>query len=133
MFCCCCYLRYSTITTDVLTSIKKTEDSLLRLKRTRKPAGGQGAQTGTGSSSDSTATMTDDDKIRLQFALDVTDFGKIVRDLFSRFLGILFHFETFPCLNVSSVAALLGWAATPKMDQCTVSVVILVWSQSRQN
>lgn len=70
--------RYSTITTDVLTSIKKTEDSLLRLKRTRKPAGGQGTQAGPGSGVDGAGTITDDDKIRLQFALDVTDFGKIV-------------------------------------------------------
>ena len=70
--------RYSAITTDVLTSIKKTEDSLLRLKRTRKAAGGQGAQSGPGSGTDGSTTMTDDDKIRLQFVLDVTDFGKIV-------------------------------------------------------
>ena len=70
--------RYSTITTEVLTSIKKTEDSLLRLKRTRKPVGGQGAQTGTGTGADGAATITDDEKIRLQFSLDVTDLGKIV-------------------------------------------------------
>ncbi|XP_031558431.1 conserved oligomeric Golgi complex subunit 2-like [Actinia tenebrosa] len=71
--------RYFTITSDVLTSIKKTEDSLLRLKRTRKQAGG-----GTNNSSntqDGQGPMSDDDKIRLQFSLDVEEFRILMKGL----------------------------------------------------
>ena len=57
----------------MLTSIKRTEDSLLRLKRIKKSDN---------SSANPTAAeggkMTDDDKIRLQFALDTEEFGKQV-------------------------------------------------------
>ena len=53
----------------MLTSIKKTEDSLLRLKRIKKSEG-----TSVSVTTDS-GKMTDDDKIRLQFALDVEEFG----------------------------------------------------------
>jgi hypothetical protein len=67
--------RYSTITSDVLTSIKKTEDSLLRLKRTRKPAGGTSTSANT---QDGQGPMSDDDKIRLQFSLDVEEFRNLV-------------------------------------------------------
>ena len=66
--------RYCSITSDVFTSIKRTEDSLLRLKRTRKQGGASGA-----GSADSSTTMSDDDKIRLQFAIDVEEFGQVVR------------------------------------------------------
>ena len=68
--------RYSLITSDVLTSIKKTEDSLLRLKRARKQAGG--ATTNYGHTQDGQGPMSDDDKIRLQFSLDVDEFGNMV-------------------------------------------------------
>ena len=64
--------RYSTITSDVLTSIKKTEDSLLRLKRTRKQTGA--ATSALANTLDNQGTLSDDDKIRLQFALDVQEF-----------------------------------------------------------
>jgi len=46
---------------------------LLRLKRTRK-----GANTNT-NNQDNPGTMSDDDKIRLQFALDVEEFKNMVR------------------------------------------------------
>ena len=55
------------MTTDVLTSVKKMEESLKRLKK-----GKSGAATGEGK------TLTDDDKIRLQFYLDVTKLGDYV-------------------------------------------------------
>ncbi|KXJ14443.1 conserved oligomeric Golgi complex subunit 2 [Exaiptasia diaphana] len=67
--------RYATITSDVLTSIKKTEDSLLRLKKTRKGV------TMTTSNTDNQGTMSDDDKIRLQFSLDVEEFRNMMREL----------------------------------------------------
>ncbi|XP_048586223.1 conserved oligomeric Golgi complex subunit 2 isoform X2 [Nematostella vectensis] len=68
--------RYNAMTSEVLTSIKKTEDSLLRLKRTRKQGAGS-----TQSSGSAQEGMSDDDKIRLQFALDVEEFSKLMQEL----------------------------------------------------
>lgn len=61
-----CYVsfRYCTVTSDVLTSVKKMEDSLKRLKKVRgteKSSGSQG--------------MSDDDKIRQQLVLDISNYG----------------------------------------------------------
>ena len=55
------------MTTDVLTSVKKMEESLKRLKKAKG-----GTVVGEGK------TLTDDDKIRLQFHLDVTRLGDYV-------------------------------------------------------
>lgn len=63
------------VTGDVLTSIKRTEDSLMRLKRSRKQPG-----SGTsGQAQENQSAMSDDDKIRLQFTLDTEEFGRAVR------------------------------------------------------
>lgn len=71
-------LRYHNITGDVLTSIKRTEDSLMRLKRSRKQQGtGSGGQTTNQEPGQS--AMSDDDKIRHQFTLDTEEFGRVVR------------------------------------------------------
>ena len=59
--------RYLGMTTDVLTSVKKMEESLKRLKKAKG-----GTVVGEGK------TLTDDDKIRLQFHLDVTRLGDYV-------------------------------------------------------
>ena len=53
----------------MLTSVKKMEDSLKRLKKAR------GGHTSSGSQG-----MSDDDKIRLQFEIDVKGFGDQVRE-----------------------------------------------------
>lgn len=56
--------QYCSVTSDVLTSVKKMEDSLKRLKKgrgTEKSSGSQG--------------MTDDDKIRQQLVLDISNYG----------------------------------------------------------
>ncbi|KAK3093714.1 hypothetical protein FSP39_019157 [Pinctada imbricata] len=61
--------QYSVVTSDVLTSVKKMEESLKRLKKVRgtdKSSGNQGP--------------TDDDKIRHQFILDIEHYGKQVRN-----------------------------------------------------
>ncbi|WAR18458.1 COG2-like protein [Mya arenaria] len=55
---------YYTVTSEVLTSVKKMEDSLKRLKKVR------GTDKGSGS-----LGMSDDDKIRQQFILDITNLG----------------------------------------------------------
>ena len=57
--------RYYEITSEVLTSVKRTEDSLLKLRRKRQslvPLGG----------------MSDDNKIRLQLALDIEEYSSQV-------------------------------------------------------
>lgn len=58
--------RYYAMTSDVLTSVKKMEDSLKRLKK--------GRRTGTVTQ----GMMSDDDKIRLQITLDIQQFGREV-------------------------------------------------------
>ncbi|UYV78259.1 COG2 [Cordylochernes scorpioides] len=55
--------RFHTATVDVLTSVKKMEDSLKRLKKEGR------------ASRPNAAGMSDDDKIRLQLALDVEHYG----------------------------------------------------------
>ncbi|XP_064622383.1 conserved oligomeric Golgi complex subunit 2-like [Lineus longissimus] len=63
--------QYFTITSDVLTSVKKMEDSLKRLKKAR----GSIASLGQG--------MSDDDKIRLQIAIDVDALGEQITGFIS--------------------------------------------------
>ncbi|XP_041354010.1 conserved oligomeric Golgi complex subunit 2-like [Gigantopelta aegis] len=60
--------QYYDVTCEVLTSVKKMEDSLKRLKKAR----------GSDKSSGGTHGMTDDDKIRQQLCVDVATFGKEV-------------------------------------------------------
>ena len=57
-----CVCRYLVITSDVLTSVKKMEESLRRLRTARGTSSAGGSQ-----------GMTDDDKIRLQLCLDVKE------------------------------------------------------------
>ncbi|XP_046848416.1 conserved oligomeric Golgi complex subunit 2-like [Xenia sp. Carnegie-2017] len=63
--------KFYNLTSEVLTSIKRTEDSLLRLKRIRK----NDIATANVSITEGDK-ITDDDKIRMQFALDTEEFGK---------------------------------------------------------
>ncbi|CAL4076011.1 unnamed protein product, partial [Meganyctiphanes norvegica] len=65
--------HYKSVTYDVLSSVHKMEESLKRLKRARD----RGAQ-GTGEAS---TGLSDDDKIRLQIALDVEYFGEQIKIL----------------------------------------------------
>ena len=69
--------RYLAVTSDVLTSVKKMEESLRRLRTAR----------GTGSAGGSQG-MSDDDKIRLQLCLDV----KELRTQVTQSLGYLIDF-----------------------------------------
>lgn len=56
--------RYFATVSDVLTNLKKTEESLRRLKNLREKSGS--AQQGS-----SATGMSDDDKIRLQLHVDI--------------------------------------------------------------
>ena len=51
------------MTSEVLTSVKRTEDSLLKLKRNRRSQ-----------VTSNTSGMSDDNKIRLQLALDIEQY-----------------------------------------------------------
>jgi len=71
--------KYRGVTSDVLTSIKRSEDSLMRLKRSRKQLGsGSGGQ---GTNQEGQCVISDDDKIRLQFTLDTEEFGQAIKEL----------------------------------------------------
>lgn len=58
---------------DVLQSVRKVEESLRRLKQARKATPAHAGGPGGG--------MSDDDKIRLQLALDVEHLGEQVTGL----------------------------------------------------
>lgn len=62
--------RYHETISDVLSSVKKMEESLKRLKQARKTATSNPTGPGSG--------PTDDSKIRLQLALDVEYLGEQV-------------------------------------------------------
>ena len=64
-----CY-RYYDITTEVLTSVKRTEDSLQKLKRSRRSLPLESQPSSTSSS----GVMSDDNKIRLQLACDIDQY-----------------------------------------------------------
>ena len=68
---CGVYLRH---TTDVLTSVQKMEESLKRLKKARGGGGANGSGGASAATSGAEAAVSDDDKIRLQLALDVKSF-----------------------------------------------------------
>ena len=72
------------MTSELLSTLKKTEDSLLRLKRTKKKAeAGDGADPAAASPSGGggggTGAMTDENKIRQQLWLDVKQYAAEVR------------------------------------------------------
>lgn len=63
--------RYSETVSEILVSLRKTEDSLAMLKRGRKSA--QAATTA--------PTFTDEDRIRAQLKLDVSELATKVREI----------------------------------------------------
>jgi len=65
--------QYFIVTREVLTSVKKMEDSLKRLKKARDKQPLSSLVNATG--------ISDDDKIRLQLVLDVEYFGKQISSL----------------------------------------------------
>lgn len=64
--------RYYETVSDVLQSVRKVEESLKRLKQARKTTPAHAGGPGGG--------MSDDDKIRLQLALDVEHLGEQVTE-----------------------------------------------------
>ncbi|XP_006874232.1 PREDICTED: conserved oligomeric Golgi complex subunit 2, partial [Chrysochloris asiatica] len=85
--------KYCETVSDVLSSVKKMEESLKRLKQARKttssnPVGSSGG-------------MTDDDKIRLQLALDVEYLGEQIQKLGLQTSDI----KSFPALRELVVVA----------------------------
>ncbi|GAB6021627.1 Conserved oligomeric Golgi complex subunit 2 [Chamberlinius hualienensis] len=64
-------LQYLNVTSEVITSVKKMEDSLKRLKKIREKL----------TQSNNSVGMSDDDKIRLQLSLDVQYYSKQVTSM----------------------------------------------------
>lgn len=64
--------RYFSVVTDVLTSVRKMEESLMRLQKMRSSKSSSGNLASLAGGSDS---LSDDDKIRLQLYLDVLSLG----------------------------------------------------------
>ncbi|NWI13422.1 COG2 protein, partial [Crypturellus soui] len=91
--------KYCETVSDVLSSVKKMEESLKRLKQARKSATPSPVGTNGG--------MSDDDKIRLQLALDVEYFGDQIQKM-----GL-------PTSNIKGFSALTEIVVTAK-DQTTV-------------
>ena len=87
------YLRH---TADVLTSVQKMEESLKRLKKARGGAGAAGTS----------ASVSDDDKIRLQLALDVKTFKSQVDSSFRFDAETLEHFVELKALVVEATSGL---------------------------
>uniref|UniRef100_A0A8C9DG17 Conserved oligomeric Golgi complex subunit 2 n=1 Tax=Prolemur simus TaxID=1328070 RepID=A0A8C9DG17_PROSS len=85
--------RYYETVSDVLSSVKKMEESLKRLKQARKTA----ATSTVGPS----GGMSDDDKIRLQLALDVEYLGEQIQKMGLRTSDI----KSFPALAELVAAA----------------------------
>ncbi|XP_040823775.1 conserved oligomeric Golgi complex subunit 2 isoform X1 [Ochotona curzoniae] len=85
--------KYYETVSDVLNSVRKMEESLKRLKQARKTtvANPVGASSG----------MSDDDKIRLQLALDVQYLGEQIQKMGLKTSGI----KSFPALSELVVAA----------------------------
>ena len=67
--------RYYTTVCDVLTSVRKMEESMMRLQKLRS---GKFSSGNLSSLAAANQTLSDDDKIRLQLYLDVVSFGKQV-------------------------------------------------------
>lgn len=67
--------KYYLICSELLESIKKMEDSLKRLKKVRGDS--------TNDSLSTNKTTSDDDKIRLQLYIDVSEFGSNLNERFS--------------------------------------------------
>lgn len=89
------YLRH---TSDVLTSVQKMEESLKRLKKARGGAAAAAAS--------SELAVSDDDKIRLQIALDVKSFQSLLETCFRFDAEELQHFVELRALVVEATAGL---------------------------
>ncbi|XP_060048011.1 conserved oligomeric Golgi complex subunit 2 isoform X2 [Erinaceus europaeus] len=86
--------RYYETVSDVLNSVKKMEESLKRLKQARK-------NTSANTVGSSGSGMSDDDKIRLQLALDVEYLGAQIQKMGLQTKDI----RSFPALRELVVAA----------------------------
>ncbi|XP_065176720.1 conserved oligomeric Golgi complex subunit 2-like [Sycon ciliatum] len=69
-------IRYKAVVSEILGSVKKTEESLQRLKRTRRSATQKDTR-----GDDATGELSDEDKIRLQLFLDVRSLAEKMEDL----------------------------------------------------
>ena len=69
------FCRYSSAADELLTTVRKTEDSLKRLKKQFKRPGAAA------NAAEDGVSVSDEDKIRMQILLDVKQFGEEVAAL----------------------------------------------------
>eukprot|EP00123_Amoebidium_parasiticum_P021472 comp6800_c0_seq1/m.2543 comp6800_c0_seq1/g.2543 ORF comp6800_c0_seq1/g.2543 comp6800_c0_seq1/m.2543 type:complete len:755 (-) comp6800_c0_seq1:317-2581(-) len=84
--------RYAEITQEVLTTVEKTEASLLRLKKTRRTPKAPGA----------VLVGTDEDKIRRQLYLDAQFFGQEIERLGLHQEEVVDYGRLWECVKVGS-------------------------------
>lgn len=115
--------RYDVITDEVLTSVKRTEESLLKLKQSRRSSSLM---------ADVPSGMSDDNKIRLQLALDIEQYSHKVGGNILEKLNLLIVFSLNRNLqqveswlpgasSLPALATLLEMAATAKTAVATMS------------
>ena len=71
----------------MLESVKKMEDSLKRLHKVRQNKNASSATFSSAGGSGSSGAISDDDKIRLQLALDINEFGKQLEEKCNGYKG----------------------------------------------
>lgn len=76
-------LKYQSIASDLLESVKKMEDSLRKLQRVRH-SNKSNANMG---SSMTSSVVSDDDKIRIQLHIDIVEFGRLLAEKFNGYKG----------------------------------------------
>ena len=74
-----CLFSYFNLCSEILSNVRKMEDSIRRLRNARESSKMASSMTQSMSSS-TTASMTDDNKIRMQIQQDVQAFSNEVND-----------------------------------------------------
>ena len=83
-------VKFQLIGNELLESVKRMEDSLKRLQRVRqtsKSVANMAGHNRSASGGGSAVPMSDDDKIRLQLQIDITELGMLLADAFEGYKG----------------------------------------------
>ena len=80
-------VKLQLIGNDLLESVKRMEDSLKRLQRVRQTSKSVANMAGHNRSASGGGNMSDDDKIRLQLQIDITELGIQLSDHFEGYKG----------------------------------------------
>ncbi len=78
-----CLFSYYELCSEILSSVRKMEDSIQRLKRVRESSKALSSMTQSATAASASAEITDDNKIRKQIQHDVDAFISEVSFIFS--------------------------------------------------